>query len=61
MYLNDPFIAEDLESLQWRVSFRDKLAAIGIPVFNRVDVLMKTVMKAQEYQKFLDDVKSGKK
>jgi acyl-CoA synthetase (NDP forming) len=61
LYLNDPFIAEDLESLQWRVSFRDKLAAIGIPVFNRVDVLMKTVKKAQEYQKFLDDVKSGKK
>jgi hypothetical protein len=43
------------------VSFRDKLATKGIPVFNRVDVLMKAVKKAQEYQKFLDDVKSGKK
>ncbi len=61
LYLNDPFIAEDLESLRWRVSFRDKLAAIGIPVFNRVDVLMKTVKKALEYQKFLDDVKNGNK
>ncbi len=61
LYLNDPFFAEDIESLRWRVSFRDKLAAKGIPVFNRVDVLMKIIKKAQEYNKFLDDIKNGRK
>nr|MDO8118894.1 CoA-binding protein [Candidatus Sigynarchaeota archaeon] len=61
LYLNDPFFAEDIESFRWRVSFRDKLGAKGIPVFTRVDVLMKAIKKAQEYQKFLDDIKSGKK
>ncbi|MEX2683685.1 MAG: CoA-binding protein [Candidatus Sigynarchaeota archaeon] len=61
LYLNDPLISESLESFQWRVSFRDKLAALGIPVFNRVDVLMKAIKKAHEYQKFLDDIKNRKK
>ncbi|MBN2150277.1 MAG: CoA-binding protein [Candidatus Lokiarchaeota archaeon] len=61
LYLNDPFFAEDIESLRWRVSFRDKMASKGIPVFNRVDVLMKTIKKAQEYSEFLDDVRGGKK
>nr|MDO8115435.1 CoA-binding protein [Candidatus Sigynarchaeota archaeon] len=54
LYLNDPFLAESMDGFSSRVSFRDKLAEKGIPVFGRVDVLMRAIKKARDYAGFLE-------
>ena len=58
LLLNDPYLSEDLESFTWRASFRDKLAKVGIPVFGRIDVLMRALLKMREYRRFLDHVQN---
>ncbi len=50
LYLNDPPLAEDMQSYTWRVSFRDKLAKVGIPVFGRIDILARVILKLYHYQ-----------
>lgn len=52
--LNDPYISEDLDGFTARASFRDKLAKVGIPAFGRIDVLMRALLKMNEYRRFLD-------
>ena len=57
LYLNDPFISEALDGFTCRVSFRDKLNKVGIPVFGRIDVLMQSIKKAHEYGIYLKNKK----
>ncbi|MHA1793719.1 MAG: CoA-binding protein [Promethearchaeota archaeon] len=56
LYLNDPLISETPEDFKWRISFKEKLGKVGIPVFNRIDILAKTVKKIHEYQQFLEKI-----
>ncbi|MHA1679981.1 MAG: CoA-binding protein [Promethearchaeota archaeon] len=52
-YVNDPFITEALDGFKCRVSFRERMSKEGIPVFSRIDSLMKAIKHAQKYSEFL--------
>ena len=54
LIMNDPYISEDIEGYTFRSSFRNELAKYGIPVFGRIDVLMRAIKKGYEYGKFLE-------